>query len=240
MCGRYTLRASRAKLLLWFRIDRDRAPESVLGRYNIAPTQEVAAVRVAADGKRELVPLRWGLIPHWAKEAKTDYSTINARAETVAEKPAFRFAFRHRRCLIPADGFYEWQVQPGSKRKQPWYIQRRDGEVFAFAGLWERWEPRAGTEGEPVESCTILVTDANELLRPIHDRMPVILDPADYEVWLDPAQRDLERLKSLLKPYPAASMTAWKVSAQVNNPRHDDPSCLTPLATDGKLKRDLP
>lgn len=226
MCGRYTLHVPRARIIERFRIARDlTSQENLFERYNIAPAQKVAAVRIALDGVRELVALRWGLVPHWAKEARSEYSMINARAETVAEKPAFRSAFRHRRCLIPADGFYEWQVRPGSKLKQPWYIRLKDGELFAFAGLWERWEPRAGAEGEPVESCTILVTDANELVRPIHDRMPVILDPADYETWLNPT-RDPEALRALLKPYPAPAMIAWKIGTRVNNPRNDDPACL--------------
>ncbi|MCX8049683.1 MAG: SOS response-associated peptidase [Methylohalobius sp.] len=226
MCGRYSLYASRAKLKEQFQIARDLAPDSLFGRYNIAPSQPVATVRIAQDGVRELVPLRWGLIPHWAKEAKLEYSTINARAETAAEKPAFRSAFRYRRCLIPANGFYEWQARPQANLKQPWYIQRQDGEVFAFAGLWERWQSQA----EVIESCTILVTDANELLRPIHDRMPVILDPSDYELWLDPFQHDLQALKSLLKPYPAWRLSARKVGLRVNNPKNDDPACLEPAA----------
>lgn len=226
MCGRYSLHTPRAKIIEKFHIGRDLVPESLLGRYNIAPSQPVAAVRVAADGIRELVALRWGLIPHWAKEAKLEYSTINARAETAAEKPAFRSAFRYRRCLIPVDGFYEWQLRPQAKLKQPWYICRQDGEVFAFAGLWERWQ----SQEESIESCTILVTDANELLCSIHDRMPVILDPLDYELWLDPSQHDPKLLKSLLKPYPASLMTAWKVSLRVNNPQNDDPACLEPAA----------
>ncbi len=229
MCGRYTLRTPRDQILKRFRIARDLTPANLFERYNLAPSQPVAAVRIARDGVRELVPLRWGLIPHWAKEEKTGYSTINARVETVATKPAFRDAFRRRRCLIPADGFYEWQFSPGSKRKQPWYIELKDGEPFAFAGLWERWEPRQA--GEPVESCTILVTEANELVRPIHARMPVILDPTDYDAWLDPAY-DPSALHALLKPYPAHAMTAWKIGTRVNNPRNDDPACLEPALPD--------
>ncbi len=233
MCGRYALTASRAEILKIFSIARDlTAQEQLFERYNIAPGQKVAAVRRTPDEVRELVALRWGLIPRWAEEAKVEYSTINARAETVAEKPAFRSAFRQRRCLIPATGFYEWQPRLGTKLKQPWYVQSRDGQVFAFAGLWERWEPRPGEEGEPVESCTILVTDANELLRPIHDRMPVILDPADYALWLDP-KSDLRALRALLRPYPdPTALTAWKVSTRVNHPRNDDPACLQPVVYD--------
>lgn len=227
MCGRYTLKTPRDQILERFHIARDLLPQDLLGRYNIAPSQLVAAVRIGSGGVRELVPLRWGLVPPWAKEEKTGYSMINARAESVATKPAFRDAFRRRRCLIPADGFYEWQLRPGSKLKQPWYFQLKDGEPFAFAGLWERWEPRSGRAGEPVESCTILVTDANELVHPIHDRMPVILDPVGCETWLDPGY-DSSALQALLKPYPAHAMTAWKVGTRVNNPRNDDLACLEP------------
>ncbi|QXP89618.1 SOS response-associated peptidase [Methylococcus capsulatus] len=230
MCGRYTLTTAADQYKAQVKYERARAfLEKLFARYNIAPTQDVAAVRTGTDGVRELVALRWGLIPGWSKAPKTEYSTINARAETVAEKPAFRSAFRRRRCLILADGYYEWQARPGSKLKRPWYIRRADGEPFAFAGLWERWEPHPGEEGEPVESCSIIVTDANALTRPIHDRMPVILDPAAYEVWLDPECRDKTGLLALLRPFPAEEMTAWRVSTHVNSPKHDDPACVAPL-----------
>ena len=165
MCGRYTLHTPRDRIRERYRIARDLATlEKLFERYNIAPSQQVAAVRIARDGVRELVPLRWGLIPHWAKDPKTGYSMINARAESVATKPAFRDAFRRRRCLIPADGFYEWK-QVGTA-KQPFHIRLKGGEDFAFAGLWEHWQG----EGQEIESCSIIVTDANELLSHIHDR----------------------------------------------------------------------
>lgn len=177
----HPLHTPRDRIIERFRIARDLATlDALFARYNIAPSQSVAAIRVlSGEEGRELVSLRWGLIPHWAKEAKSEYSTINARAETVAEKPTFRAAFRRRRCLIPADGFFEWSPTPDGTGKQPWYVTRKDGGLFAFAGLLERWEPADGMEGQAVDSCTIIVTEANDLLRRIHDRMPVILDPAD-------------------------------------------------------------
>ncbi len=194
-------------------------------RYNVAPTQPVWAVRpTATGGDRELVQLHWGLIPAWAREPRLTYSTINARAETVAEKPAFRHAFRHRRCLIPADGFYEWRRN--AARKQPYCIAPADGRPLAFAGLWERWE----RDGHIIESCTILITQANELIAPIHDRMPVILDPADQDRWLDPAMIDPAALRPLLVPCPATWLRVWPVGSGVNNPRHEGPALWEPLA----------
>ena len=190
--------------------------------YNIAPTQTVPVVRRKDDGGRELALVRWGLIPSWAKDASIGGRLINARAETVAEKPAFRGAFRRRRALVPADGFYEWQKREGSRLKQPLLIRRRDGQPFAFAGLWERWR---GPEGE-VETCTILTTEANAVLGPIHDRMPVILDPACYDRWLDPAQ---PRAEELLRPCPDEWLEAFPVSTRVNNVRNDAAELITPM-----------
>ena len=223
MCGRYTLEASPAVLAKQFSVEIDDA-SLFKPRYNIAPSQNVAVMRLKPDtSQRELVPLRWGLIPSWAKDPKIAYSTINAKAETVAEKPAFRSAFRKRRCLIPASGFYEWQQQ--GKQKQPMYIRLRDHHPFAFAGLWEHWDPK---EGEPLESCTIVTTEANEFMLSIHNRMPVILDSQDYDQWLDPtAQTD--HLRALLKPFATNEMEAYAVSKMVNNPRYDLPECLEPM-----------
>jgi len=192
-------------------------------RFNIAPTQAVAAVRARADGGRELVALTWGLIPSWSKDRTIGSRMINARAETVGEKPAFRAALRARRCLVLADGFYEWQKL--GTRKQPHHIRMRDGRPFAFAGLWERWTP---PEGDPVESCTIITTLPNEVVAPIHDRMPAILAPADLDRWLDPGVRDPAAVAALLRPYPAGDMTAYPVSLRVNSPGADDPSCVVP------------
>ncbi len=203
-------------------------------RYNVAPTQPVLLIRgrKGRDG-RELVAMRWGLVPRWSKGPDNRYSMINARAETVAEKPAYRDAFRHRRCLIPTEGFYEWRPDPGGKGsgKQPWLIRREDGEPFTLAGLWETWTPTPGqgAASEAVESCSIIVTGANTLIAPIHDRMPVILDPADHAAWLDPRQGDLAVLHDMLRPAPAAGWTLYPVSRAVNSPRTDDPSLMEPL-----------
>ena len=167
--------------------------------------------------------LHWGLIPSWAKDPKMGAKLINARAETVAEKPAFRTAFRQRRCLVLADGFYEWQTQENKKQKQPYYIRLNDWQPFAFAGLWERWQD---AEGEVIESCTLLTTEANELMCPIHNRMPVILDPKDYDVWLDPEVKQADVLQSLLHPYASEKMTAYPVSKAVNKPSNDTAECI--------------
>jgi putative SOS response-associated peptidase YedK len=222
MCGRFVQLAARADLVRLFDIEEpgsfDPPP-----RYNVAPTQLVAVVR-QDDGRRALVPLRWGLIPPWSKDSRVGYSLINARAETVAEKPAFRAAFKARRCLVPAGGFFEWKAT-GGKHKQPFHIRMRDGRPFALAGLWERWH--GGDGGEAVETCVILTTEANELVRPLHDRMPVILAPADFGAWFDPRTPAAE-LHALLRPYPAEEMEAVPVGSYVSNPRNEGPQCLAP------------
>ncbi len=195
-------------------------------RFNIAPTQDVAAVRHSNEAdQRELVMLRWGLIPSWAKDTKIGNQTINARAETVAEKPSFRSAFTKRRCLILTDGFYEWQKLAGGK-KQPYFIHRRDDEPFAFAGLWESWKG----EGEVVQSCTIITTTPNELMKPLHDRMPVILTADDFPTWLDTEFKDKAALKELLRPCDPNLLEAFPVSVLVNNPRNESPKCLERIA----------
>jgi putative SOS response-associated peptidase YedK len=220
MCGRYTLQTPSPALADLFQLPLfpDQPP-----RYNIAPTQPVAIVRRASSGDgREAALLRWGLIPGWANDPTIGNRLINARAETVAEKPSFRSAFAQRRCLVPADGFYEWQTQKG--KKQPFYFRLRSGGPFAFAGLWERW---AGEE-EIIESCSLLTTEANELVRPVHERMPVVLAVVEHERWLDPQPQPPGSLQALLRPYPAAEMVADPVGFRVNNPRNDDPTCVTP------------
>ena len=209
MCGRYTLRTVTEEIAAAFSVAEMLVVEA---RYNIAPTQEVLGIRQTPEG-REASFLKWGLIPAWAKDAGIGARLINARSETVAEKPAFREAFKRRRCLIPADGFYEWARTNG--KKQPFYFRLREERPFGFAGLWEKWRSPAG---EVVESCTILTTEANELLRPVHDRMPVILPPEDYQLWLNEDERQRELLKELLRPFPAKEMMAYPVSAQVNRP----------------------
>lgn len=185
-------------------------------RYNIAPTQEVLAVRLNPAGEREAVNLRWGLVPMWAKDEKISYSTINARAETVASKPTFREAFKRRRCLVAADGWYEWQ-EVGPKQKQPYRFTLNPEGPFAFAGLWERWE----RPEKVVESCTIIVTEGNELTKRIHDRMPVILDPADHDAWLD-GSAGVE----LLRPYRADKLTYYPVSTAVGNVKNQGPELI--------------
>jgi putative SOS response-associated peptidase YedK len=218
MCGRIVRTASRETVAELFQVPD---PPTLFPLYNIAPTQPVLAVREAATGTgRELVTLRWGLIPHWSSDPKIGNRLINARAETAAEKPAFRSAFRKRRCLIPADAYYEWQKL--EKTKQPYVFRMKDGRTFALAGLWERWSP---PDGEAVESFTILTTEANEVARPVHDRMPVIVDPAEFGLWLDPAG-ELKQAQALLWPYPAREMESYPVSTFVNNPRNEGPRCV--------------
>ena len=194
-------------------------------RYNCAPSQLVLAVRVGADGQRHLDLLRWGLVPAWSKGPDHRYSMINARAETVAERPAYRAAWRARRCLIPTEGFYEWHAQPGGK--QPYLIRRRDHHPFALAGLWEHWP--GNHETGPIDSCTIIVTAANTAIAAIHDRMPVVLSPAQYADWLDPTQH-VAALLDLLQPAPSADWTLEPVSRRVNNARQDDPELIGPLS----------
>ena len=198
-------------------------------RFNIAPSQAVAAVR-QRETARELVDMQWGLIPSWANDPKIGARMINARAETVAEKPAFRSAFARRRCLIPTDGFYEWK-KTDAKNKQPVYVQLRGGRPFAFAGLWEHWCGDAGTE---IDSCSVITTDANDLLRDVHDRMPVILPEEAYDAWLDPRQ-DAGRLQSLLVPYPADKMNYFPVNTTVNNARNESANCIEPVVEQRSL-----
>jgi len=222
MCGRYTLQASPEEIAEHFTVED---PPLFKPRYNIAPSQMVPAVRVRQDTtRRELVQLRWGLIPSWAKDPRIGNQMINAKAETVAAKPSFRLALRKRRCLIPASGFYEWQQQ--GRLKQPIFIRLLDRRPFAFAGLWERWEPK---DGEPIESCTIITTEPNEFMRPIHNRMPVILSARDYEMWLDLTVQRTDILQSLLKPCPSDEMEGHPVSRLVNNPRNDNTQCVEPV-----------
>jgi putative SOS response-associated peptidase YedK len=212
MCGRFLLFSDGPTLAA--RFDLTSFPE-LAPRYNIAPTQPVTAVR-AAGGGREWAALRWGLVPSWARDARQ--APINARAETAAEKATFRAALRKRRCLVPADGFYEWATL--GRRKQPFCFRPWDGRPLALAGLWERWEGPAG----PVESCAVLTTEANELVRPVHDRMPVILPERHWAAWLDPAWQDAAALAPLLRPFPSDALRAYPVG----DPRHDGPQCLTP------------
>jgi len=215
MCGRYALHTHPDIIVLQFGVAE--APQ-MKPRFNIAPTQEAPVVRVRVDPeqKRELALLRWGLIPSWSKDPSIGARMINARAESVAEKPSFRNAFRRRRCLVPADGYYEWKVEAG--RKQPYILQLASGEPFAMAGLWEQWR---SPEGKLIETYAIVTTEATGTARQIHDRMPVILAQPEYEAWLcsaDPGE--------LLRPWAGAAFSARRVSPRVNSPRFDDPQCL--------------
>ncbi len=211
MCGRFAQRTDARKLAREFKVEE--VPE-VEPRYNIAPTQDVLSVRQIED-EREAVFLKWGLVPSWAKDVSMGAKLINARSETVTEKPSFREAFKKRRCIIPADGFYEWQRTEG--RKQPYFFRMKDERPFGFAGLWERWE---GEDKRVINSCTILTTEANEVMRPVHDRMPVILHPDDYELWLGAEARELDYVKELLRPYPADEMSGHPVGVAINSPRN--------------------
>lgn len=222
MCGRYNLITDAAALIDFFELSEAPPCEP---RYNIAPSQHVPAVR-EENGKRRLVQLRWGLIPSWSKTEATGYSMINARAETLAQKPAFRTAFRRRRCLIPATGFYEWQARDGGG-KQPFHIRIGEGRLFAFAGLWEQWQI-AGQQA--IESCTIVVTDANGKISPVHHRMPLILDPADYAVWLDTTSSRPAELQQLLRPCPDHWLSLYPISSRVNKPGNNDPDCIAPIS----------
>ena len=227
MCGRYTLTSSGEDLALAF--DLPELP-FVPQRYNLAPTQEAAVVRVLEPGgPRRLDPLKWGLIPFWAKEAAIGNKMINARAESVAEKPSYKSSFKNKRCLVAADGFYEWKKE--GKAKQPYLIRRTDRKPFAFAGLWSSWRnPEQG--GKPVETFTILTTSANDLMRPLHDRMPVILDRENFDLWLDPKMGDAETLQKLLVPHAVEGFEAFPVSRLVNSPTNDVADCIAPLVVD--------
>lgn len=234
MCGRYTLTVTPEALraLFGFEVTPNLQP-----RFNIAPTQAAPVVRIRGGGKgrgnggdggggRTLDLLRWGLVPSWAKDAAGGAKLINARGETVAEKPSFRAAFAERRCLVPADGFYEWRTEDGVK--QPFRIGFRGGMPFAFAGLWESWTapPDAANAGDVLEIFSIVTTEANAKIRPIHHRMPVIVGPGDFEAWLggDPAAA-----KAVIRPYPPDDMAFYRVSTHVNNVRNDDAACIAPL-----------
>ena len=218
MCGRFAQKSPAKKVREKFKVEE---VPPLVERYNVAPTQTVLVVRELSDA-REATFLKWGLVPRWAKDPAGGNRLINARAETVTEKPSFRDAFSRRRCLVPMEGFYEWARR--GDRKRPFYFHMRDGEPFAVAGLWENWEGG----GDPLETCTLLTTEANELLAGYHDRMPVILRPEDYDLWLDAGVRSAERLLPLLRPYPREEMTTYAVSPMVNSPSNDSPRCVEP------------
>jgi putative SOS response-associated peptidase YedK len=222
MCGRYVISSPAETIRDLF--EAMGPLPNLRPRYNVAPTDPVPVVLLDRETKaRKLDTLRWGLIPYWAKDIKIGATMINAKAETVAEKPAFREAFQSRRCLIPADAFYEWQ-KLDAKTKQPYAIVMKERSVFGFAGLWERWKDRAN--GEIVRSFSIITTEPNEVCAPIHDRMPVIVPPDDYGKWLGEVETDPVRLLGMLKPYPAERMEAYKVGPRVGNVKNDDPGLV--------------
>lgn len=222
MCGRFTQGTPPTILAELFQLAEIPAWAP---RYNIAPTQRVATVVVTSEHpNRQFRAWRWGLIPSWAKDPSIGARMINAQAETAATKPAFRAAFRRRRCLVLADGFYEWQQL--TRRKQPFHVRMRDGRPFAFAGLWEHWKR---SDDRAIESCTLLTTESNDLIRRFHHRMPVILNSKDYDLWLDPGIQEPERIQPLLRPYTSEKLTAYPVSTLVNNPANDTPECIEPL-----------
>jgi putative SOS response-associated peptidase YedK len=218
MCGRFTLTTDSKQLAEAF-VEFE-TPTDLTPRYNIAPSQPIAVV--ANNDQNKIEFFRWGLIPSWAKDPKIGNRMINARSETLAEKPSFRNAYKRWRCLIVADGFYEWRRNP-DKSKTPMYVQLESQQPFAFAGLWESWR---SPDDEVILSCTVITTQPNEFMANIHNRMPVILPRPAYAQWLDPAEQSPDRLRGLLEPYPAEEMAAYPVSTIVNNPRNDSPDCI--------------
>jgi len=237
MCGRYTSTSSPAQLAEVFEVDEVKVDELPL-RYNVAPTQEVYAVaergpkEPGAPACRQLGAFRWGLVPSWAKDLSVGSRMINARAEGIETRSSYRRALVRRRCIIPADAFYEWQVRGGDPKKPnklPHVIRHRDGSPLAFAGLWEFWRPHGDPDAPPVKSCVIITTEANELLAPIHDRMPVILPPEAWDRWLDPGNDDLPAIKALLVPAASGDFEVYPVSTRVNGVANEGPELIEPL-----------
>ncbi len=229
MCGRYVLKSAPRRILEQFGIADARGEtsrsEEWRPRFNLAPGQFAPVLRGDPEGLR-MDPMRWGLVPAWAHDESFAQRTVNARGETASRLPAFRAAFKARRCVVPADGFYEWQYVQGSAHKQPWYIHRRDGELLAFAGLWEHWQPRGRPQA--LHSFTIITTEANAWMAPVHARMPAILDAAGVKAWLDPATGP-EALQDLLAPAPEEALQRHPVGRAVGNPRQDSPDLLEPV-----------
>lgn len=221
MCGRYTLTVNPGETGEGF--EKYAIPSQFAPRFNIAPTQPVLAI--PNDGRNMADFFHWGLIPSWAKDPTIGNRLINARGETLAEKPAFRGVYKYKRCLIPADGFYEWKTQPGTKIKVPHFIRLKSGKPFSLAGLWDEWH---APDGSVVRSCTIVTTTPNGLMAPIHNRMPVILHPRNYSEWLDKAPRKPESLNHLITAFPAELMEAYPVSTLVNSPTNDRAECVIP------------
>jgi putative SOS response-associated peptidase YedK len=244
MCGRFVSASPPDEIAKYFDADETALPE-LEPSYNVAPTNDVYAVAVDGD-IRKVEAFHWGLVPSWAKDPKIGSKMINARSEGIATKNAYRAAFKRRRCIIPADGFYEWKKLPETKKKQPYYIHRPNGEPLAFAGLWEIWrgpdkakdkeaDGRSASDEPPLRSCTIITTSANETMAPLHDRMPVILPPSMWEPWLDPGNDDLDTLGKLLVPAPANVITTYPVSTEVNMVRNKGAELITPVDPDNPV-----
>lgn len=228
MCGRFVAASDPDGLVRFFVVD-ERVDDDVAPSHNVAPTQSVRAV-VEHDGSRWLTAFRWGLVPHWAEDPRIGNKMINARAESAPDKPAFRDALARRRCIVPADGFYEWQ-RGDDGTKTPHFVFRADGTPMAFAGLWAVWrDPAGGEDAEPLRTCTILTTDAGPDVRELHGRQPVVLEPDAFDAWLDRDCRDREAVRELLAGSPPGTLRAYPVSARVNDPRNDDPSLTEPAS----------
>lgn len=221
MCGRFTLTSDFPNILKRFGLVQQEFPFHP--RYNIAPGQNAPVI--IQSSSRQIHPMKWGLVPHWAKDPNVGFKMINARSETVAQKPSFRHPFRHKRCLIPGDSFYEWKKDPSTNAKIPFRFHIKEQNLFAFAGLWEEWMT---LEGEPLQTFSIITTTANELVSPIHDRMPAILKEEDEATWLDHSTDNLEKLINLLQPYPKDKMDSYRVSSLVNSVKSDSPECIDP------------
>ncbi|MEY2695916.1 MAG: hypothetical protein RL333_54 [Pseudomonadota bacterium] len=220
MCGRYVRFSDMSTFAELFSA---KGKPAARPSYNIPPSSQVLVARYDAHGQRELALLKWGLVPSWSSEPRTEFSTINARAETIADKPAFRSAFKQRRCLIAADGFFEWHKESDG-HKQPYFFRLIGGHPFAFAGIWERWE----RDSMVLETCSIIVTVANEKMRPIHPRMPVILEPEDYDAWMDPKTSEAFKLQRFLRPMASERMECHRAPVAVNNPKNDTIQLISP------------
>ena len=233
MCGRYVSVSSPTILAERFHVEEVRAGATE-ANYNVTPRAEVPVV-AESDGRRVLDLVRWGLVPSWAKDLSVGDRMINARAERLSKSNAYKRPFERRRCIVAADGFYEWQAVEGKKQKQPWFFRRRDGEPLAFAGLWEIWHDRAlGDDAPRVRTCTIITTEPNDLMRPIHDRMPVILPESVWDTWLDAENHDVQSLGQLLVPAPSEELERWPVTTLVNKPANNGPELLEPPPVDSR------
>ena len=228
MCGRYVAATPVDKLAEQFLVEEVKVAVHEAS-FNVAPTDEVLAVAVGRDGARQLGSFRWGLVPSWAKDTTVGSRMINLRSETVSEKPSFRRTLSRRRCILPADGFYEWKAMGKGRKKQPFFVRARDGSVLAIAGLWEVWKPQGEEDADWLRTCTVITTEPNDVVRPIHDRMPVILPPAAWDTWLDQSNQDPDDLAKVLVPAPGDLLEAYPVGFDVNDVRNDGDHLVTPL-----------